>query len=202
METANKYRTISSPAIAEFKDRGSRFLAFVFPVRTADEIKAHVKALKAEHPKAAHHCVAWRLGYDGSQYRAGDDGEPSGSAGRPMLGALDSAGLTNVLVVVVRYFGGTLLGVPGLIHAYRHVTELALSNTALVDHWIEKEVSVECDYATMGEVLYLLRKHEASIYKQDMQLFCTIQAGIPLHTLESCLQKLSEIRGVTCRQSQ
>jgi uncharacterized YigZ family protein len=199
MDTDNKYKTLSAPAIGEFKDRGSKFLSFAYPVKSVDEIKVHVKTLKSEHPKAVHHCVAWRLGYDGSQHRASDDGEPAGSAGRPMLGAIDSAGLTNVLVVVVRYFGGTLLGVPGLIHAYRHVTELAINSVPLTEHWIEKDVAIECDYANMGEVLYVLRKHEASIHEQDMQLFCTIHAGIPLHTLGSCLQKLSEIRGVSCR---
>ena len=93
-----------------------------------------------------------------------------------------------MLVVVVRYFGGTLLGVPGLIHAYRHVSELAIAAVPITEHWIEKDVTVECDYANMGEVLYQLKSHEASIHQQDLQLFCTIRAGIPLHMLASCLK--------------
>lgn len=199
MAEPRKYKTIATPVTAEFRDRGSKFLAFAYPVKNLEEIKAHHKALKAEHPKAVHHCLAYRLGYDGTQFRASDDGEPSGSAGRPMLGAIDRTGLTNVMVVVVRYFGGTLLGVPGLIHAYGGVTDEALQQATIVEHWIEKEVTVECDYANLGEVLHVLRRHEASIIHQDLQLFCTINAGIPIHTLESCLKLLSELRGVTVR---
>jgi uncharacterized YigZ family protein len=194
-----KYKTLAAPSTAEFRDRGSKFLAFGFPVRNVEEVKAHVKALKGAHPKAAHHCVAYRLGHDGSQYRAGDDGEPSGSAGRPMLGAIDSAGLTNVLVVVVRYFGGTLLGVPGLIHAYGSVAAEALAAAPVSEHWVEQAFSIECDYANMGEVLHLLRKHEAGIRKQDLQLFCVIEAGIPLHLADACVRQLSDLRGVNVK---
>ncbi len=194
-----KYRTISAEAQAEFRDRGSRFLAFAFPLRSAEDVKQHVRALKAEHPKAAHHCVAFRIGHDGSQYRASDDGEPSGSAGRPMLGAIDSAGLTNVLVVVVRYFGGTLLGVPGLIHAYSSVTGAALSAASVTEHWVEQVFEIECSYAGMGEVLHILRRHEAVIRHQDLQLFCRIIAGIPIHTADACVKQLSELRGVQAK---
>src|SRR5215216_7067867 len=115
----NHYNTIEKPSFAEFKDRGSRFLAYAFPVQSADNFKKKLKAIKEEHSKAAHHCFAYRIGIDGNNFRAGDDGEPSGSAGRPILGQIDSKELTNIAIVVVRYFGGTLLGVPGLINAYR-----------------------------------------------------------------------------------
>src|SRR5690606_2431913 len=117
---------------AEFKDRGSKFLAYAFPINDEQELKGKLKELKALHPKAGHHCYAYRLGLDGNQYRANDDGEPSGSAGKPILGQIDSAGVTNVLVVVVRYFGGTLLGVPGLINAYKTATAEALSHVAKI----------------------------------------------------------------------
>lgn len=196
MPEPQKFKTIANHTTAELRDRGSRFLAFAYPATNLDEIKAYHKALKAGHPKAVHHCLAFRLGHDGTQFRASDDGEPSGSAGRPMLGAIDRAGLTNVIVVVVRYFGGTLLGVPGLIQAYGAVTNDALVKATVIERWIEKEVVVECDYANLGEVLHTLRRHEASVIHQDLQLFCTIRAGIPLHTLESCLALLSELRGV------
>ena len=113
------YNTIEQTAMAEFKDRGSRFIAYAYPAQSIDQCKKMVAQLKKEHPKAVHHCFAYRLGVDGVTFRVSDDGEPSGTAGRPILGQMDSKELTNVLVVVVRYFGGSLLGVPGLIHSAR-----------------------------------------------------------------------------------
>lgn len=201
MVELHKYKTITAPSVAEFRDRGSRFLAFAYPAKTIDEIRGLHKALKAQHPKAAHHCVAYRLGHDSSQYRASDDGEPSGSAGRPILGAIDSAGLTNVLVVVVRYFGGTLLGVPGLIHAYGSVAADALASADFSERWVERVLSIECDYSNLGEVLHILRRHEASVLHQDLQLFCTITSGIPIHLADRCIAQLSELRGVSLKQT-
>lgn len=191
------YKTIEAASTAAFKDRGSKFLAYAYPVRDEKELKEKLKELKALHPKAVHHCYAYRLGLDRNQYRANDDGEPSGSAGKPILGQIDSAGVTNVLVVVVRYFGGTLLGVPGLINAYKTAAADALNNVAKVERWIEQELEIAFDYPSMSEVLYLLKKSEATIYQQDLQLFCKIKAGIPLKYLDACMLRLSEIRGVT-----
>ena len=131
------YFTIEQPAIAELKERGSRFLAYCFPVGTIELCKKHIAALKKEHPKAVHYCVAYRLGIDGNTFRVSDDGEPAGSAGRPILGQIDSKQLTNVLVVVVRYFGGTLLGVPGLINAYKTATSLTLQLIPIVQKAVE-----------------------------------------------------------------
>lgn len=196
METSLKYRTIASTGTSDFRDRGSKFLGYSFPVSTVDEIKKFVTALKKEHPKAGHYCVAWRLGIDGNQFRATDDGEPSGSAGRPILGQIDSLGLTNVLVVVLRYFGGTLLGVPGLINAYKTAAAGALENLPTIERWVEIPVVLTFDYATMGEVLYLLKQYEATVYNQELHLFCRIEAGIPTHLLAECKSKISEIRGV------
>lgn len=132
------YKTITSPTQAEFKDKGSRFIAFAYPIRTLADVKKYLDPLKEEHHKARHWCYAYRLGVDGTQFRANDDGEPSGSAGRPILGQIDSVGVTDVLVVVVRYFGGTLLGVPGLIHAYKEATAQALAVAEVVEKNIEK----------------------------------------------------------------
>jgi uncharacterized YigZ family protein len=196
MEDAYKYTTIASPSTGDFRDRGSKFLSYAYPVATAGEIKEKLHALKKEHPKAVHHCYAWRLGTDGNQYRAVDDGEPSGSAGKPILGQIDSAGLTNVLVIVVRYFGGTLLGVPGLINAYKTATAQALETAPKTEKWVEDIVEISFDYAVMGEVLYLLKQSEATIYKQDLQLFCNIEAGIPKKHSSAYMERLSEIRGV------
>lgn len=196
MEISLKYKTIADTGTSDFRDRGSKFLAYSYPILSADEVKEKVQALKKEHPKAVHYCLAWRVGTDGTQYRASDDGEPAGSAGRPILGQIDSLGLTNVLVVVVRYFGGTLLGVPGLINAYKTAATAALEGLPTVEKWIETQIEITFDYSSMGEVLYLLKQYEATIYKQELQLFCSINAGIPKQQLNACLAKLSEIRGV------
>src|SRR5947209_2805820 len=124
--------TIEKPSFTEYKDRGSSFLAYAFPLLSADDFKKRFKQVKDGHPRAAHHCFAYRLGTEGIHFRANDDGEPSGTAGKPILGQIDSRGLTDVAVVVVRYFGGALLGVPGLINAYKTAISLALQLTPVV----------------------------------------------------------------------
>lgn len=190
------YKTIAERSYSEFKDRGSKFHGYAFPVYSTDDVKVCLQELKKEHPKAGHHCYAYRIGTDGLQFRANDDGEPSGSAGRPILGQIDSAGLSNVLVVVVRYFGGTLLGVPGLINAYKTTAAECLAVAPTIEKNIEFAVTLEYDYSIMNEVMQVLKQTDATIYKQDMQLFCVLQAGIPLVNKDSALQKLKEIRGL------
>ena len=196
MDETFKYKTIAETATAEYKDRGSKFLAYAYPIVTLQDVKDRLHDLKKLHPKAVHHCYAYRLGADGTQYRANDDGEPSGSAGKPILGQIDSAGLINTLVVVVRYFGGTLLGVPGLINAYKTVTADALAIVPVIEKWTEDVYEISFDYPVMGEVMYLLRQSEASISRQELQLFCSITAGIPRIHAGEYVQRLSEIRGV------
>ncbi len=200
MEDKFQYTTIAGHATGDFRDRGSKFLAYAWPIASSDDIKAHLQALKKEHPKAVHHCYAWRLGIDGHLFRANDDGEPSGSAGRPILGQLDSLGLTNILVVVVRYFGGTLLGVPGLINAYKTATALAVTDTPKVVKWVEEQYEFTFDYPAMGEVLYHIKQAEGAVYHQDLQLFCTIRAGLPIKYKDGCLKKLSEIRNLEMKR--
>lgn len=200
MEEVIKYKTLAQPATTEFKDRGSRFIAYAYPVNTVEEVKEKLQALKKEHPKANHHCIAFRIGIDGKLFRASDDGEPSGSAGRPILGQIDSAGLTNTMVVVVRYFGGTMLGVPGLINAYKTVTADALKDVPTTEKWVELLVEINFDYPVMSEVLYILKQAEATIYKQELQLFCSVKAGIPAKHSAIYMLKLSEIRGVTVKE--
>lgn len=199
MSTINKYTTITAPGTGDFRDRGSKFLAYSYSVHSVTDVKEKLQALKKEHPKATHYCYAYRIGTDGTQHRANDDGEPSGGAGKPILGQIDSMGLTNVLVVVVRYFGGSLLGVPGLIHAYKTATASALENVPKTEKWIENLFDITFDYPAMGEVQYLLKQAEATIYKQDLQLFCEIKAGIPRLHSDMYVQRLSEIRGVAVR---
>lgn len=200
MEETYIYKTITTSATSDFRDRGSKFFGFAYPVNDVEEVKEKVKALKKEHPKAVHFCYAFRIGTDGTLFRANDDGEPSGSAGKPILGQIDSAGLTNILVVVVRYFGGSLLGVPGLINAYKTATADALAGAATIEKWIEQKLTITFDYPAMSEVLYLLKQAEATIYKQDLQLFCEVQAGIPKQHADTYIKKLTEIRGVEIKQ--
>ncbi len=191
------YNTIEQPAIAEFKDRGSKFIAYSFPVNTIDQAKKQVAALKKEHPKAVHHCLAYRMGVDGSTYRVSDDGEPSGSAGRPILGQIDSKQLTNILVVVVRYFGGTLLGVPGLINAYKTATSLALQLSPIIQKPIELAYTLHFDYQQMNEVMMVIKQYNCSVVEQTAQLFVELKVGIPKNRLEEVIAKLDDLHGVT-----
>jgi uncharacterized YigZ family protein len=194
------YNTIEQPAIAEFKDRGSRFIAFAYPVETAEDFKRHLQQLKKIHPKAVHHCFAYRIGTDGNQFRVSDDGEPSGSAGKPILGQIDSKEVTNLTVIVVRYFGGTLLGVPGLIHAYKTVASLSLQVTPIVQKQIEAKFLVHFDYTRMNEVMMVIKRCNCTVIAQEMQLFCHITAGIPKSRLAEALYRFGEIQNVETKK--
>ncbi|MDK4574787.1 IMPACT family protein [Kingella kingae] len=180
MTEITTYKTLSAPIQVEFKDKGSRFITYAYPVLTADDVKKHVDDLRQEHHKARHWCYAYRLGTDGNKFRANDDGEPSGSAGRPILGQIDSFELTDVLVVVVRYFGGTLLGVSGLIHAYKMATQMAFQAAAIVEKNIEKTLYLRCDYPHLNDALRIAKNHHANIIEQDLQLDCRLTVRVPL----------------------
>ncbi|MEP7255393.1 MAG: YigZ family protein [Ferruginibacter sp.] len=209
MSDPDFYQTIETPSNAEFKDRGSKFIAFAFPIETADDFKKQLQALKKEHPKAVHYCFAYRIGTDarpngssgrGNNFRSGDDGEPSGTAGKPILGQLDSKGITNVAVIVVRYWGGTLLGVPGLINAYKTATALALQVTPIIQKQIEVNYSIEFDYTQMNEVMMVLKQFSCTIISNEMQLFCIIKAGVPKNRLEEVLYRLKDLQNVTVKK--
>lgn len=161
------YRTIASPTTGEFKDRGSKFIAYAFPAATEKAWQEHLDAVKKLHPKARHHCFAFRMGTTGNQYRANDDGEPAGSAGRPILGQIDSFGLTDVIVIVVRYFGGTLLGVPGLIAAYKGSTQEALQQATVVEKYIRAFWQLQVDYAQMSDVMNAVKKLAFEVIDQQ-----------------------------------
>ena len=196
MNQITTYRTLELPIQAEFKDKGSRFLAFAYPVQTAEQVKKHVDDLRQEHHKARHWCYAYRLGVDGNQFRANDDGEPSGSACRPILGQIDSFELTDVLVVVVRYFGGTLLGVPGLIYAYKTSTQMALENAQVIEKNIEKTVRIRCEYPYLNEAIRIAKNHQAEMIEQDLQLDCRLTVRIPLANAEACLAAWAQTRQI------
>jgi len=190
------YSTIEIPAIAEFKARGSKFLAYSYPVDSVDTCKKIIAGLKKEHPKAVHFCVAYRIGVEGNIFRASDDGEPVGSAGRPILGQIDSKQLTNTMVVVVRYFGGTLLGVPGLINAYKTATTLALQLAPIVQKPIELHYELNFDYHQMNEVMMIVKQYNCSVTEQEAQLFVQLKIGIPKARLEEVLNKFNDLREV------
>jgi len=173
------FQTIDKPSIAEFRDRGSKFLAHAFPLNAKDKLKTHLQGVKTDHPKATHYCFAYRIGLDGTDFRVSDDGEPSGSAGRPILGQIDKRELTNILVVVVRYFGGSLLGVPGLINAYKTATSLALQTTPILQKQVEIKYKLTFDYTLINDIMLVVKQTHCTILHQDLQLFCTMTIGIP-----------------------
>jgi uncharacterized YigZ family protein len=190
------YLTLGQETQAEFSDRGSRFIAYAFPIDRPEAFKIRLQAWRKEHPKAVHHCFAWRIGLDGTKHRVSDDGEPSGSAGRPILGQMDARNLTDTAIIVVRYFGGTLLGVPGLINAYKSTAALALQVNQIVEKPIEDKYRLAFDYTLMNEVMTVLKRYPCTIHQQDMQLFCHFLVGIPRLHKETCLQQLKHIYGV------
>lgn len=200
MIESDYYQTIEKTAFAEYKDRGSRFIAYAFPVQTAEDFKQCLQQLKKEHPKAAHHCFAYRIGWDGNLFRVSDDGEPSGTAGRPILGQIDSKELTNVTVIVVRYFGGTLLGVPGLIQAYKSAAAMVLQIIPVVQKPIEVMYELQFDYTMMNEVMQVVKQYGCSVAGQEMQLFCLLIIGIPKARLEDVLYRIKELHTVTAQK--
>jgi uncharacterized YigZ family protein len=192
--TPDYYFTIEQPSSAEFKDRGSKFLAFAYPVMSVGECKEKLAEIKKEHSKATHHCFAYRLGLDGNSFRVSDDGEPSGSAGKPILGQIDSKQVTNVLIVVVRYFGGSLFGVPGLINAYKTAASLALQVTPLVQKPVLLNYRLQFDYTQMNEAMRIVKQFDCVVLKQDLNLFCILEIGIPQHRITEVLYKFKDIR--------
>jgi uncharacterized YigZ family protein len=190
------YHTIGKTAVAEYKDRGSKFIAYASPVFDSEGFKAVLQGLKKEHPKATHHCFAYRIGTEGNNFRVSDAGEPSGTAGKPILGQLDSRSLTNTLVVVVRYFGGTLLGIPGLINAYKSAAALVLQLTPIVEKQVEARYRLRFPYMQVNEVITILKLYQCTIYKKDLQLFSEMEIGIPLQSVEEFLHRSKEINNI------
>ncbi len=190
------YNSIGQPGVAEFKDRGSKFLAYAFPFTDVKELKAIVSKLKKEHSKAVHFCFAYRIGLLNTICRSSDDGEPAGSAGKPILGQIDSKVLTDVLVVIVRYFGGTLLGVPGLINAYKTVTSLVLQIVPIIKKPILQYYSLQFDYTQINEVITILKLFDCVIGNQQNQLFCNLEIGVPKLRVDDVLHRLKNLRNV------
>jgi uncharacterized YigZ family protein len=173
------YRTISKPSEPIlFKERKSKFYGYCFPVTDEDTIKEHIDALKKEYPTTNHVCYAWQMGIETKSYRANDDGEPNNSAGMPIYGQLQSFDVTNTLVAVVRVFGGTKLGVGGLISAYKEAAKLALENSKIVTRVLQQQLSVTFEYTEMDIVMRLVKKHHLNIVSQDLHLKCNMILSI------------------------
>lgn len=189
------YRTIPGPAEGLFKDNGSRFISLAYPVETEEEIKDIVSSIKKEYHDARHHCYAYRLGYLGDRFRANDDGEPSSSAGRPILGQIDSRGLSDTLVVVVRYFGGIKLGIPGLIRAYKTSTADALDKAGSVEKIASKWLRLDFGYAVMNDVMKILKDMDIRQKGQDFGNSCSLMAQVRLSALEDFAKRMSFVEG-------
>lgn len=190
------YITVAQRGTAEFKDRGSRFIAICLPVNDVVDCKEKLVAVKKEHAKATHHCFAYRLGLDGLRFRVSDDGEPSGTAGRPILGQIDAKQMTNVLVIVVRYFGGSLLGVPGLINAYKTSAALALQVTPTVQRPVLIEYRLQFDYTQMNDVMKIVKQYDCQVNKQESNLFSQLEIGLPVSRTDEILYRFNELRSI------
>ncbi|MVZ64348.1 YigZ family protein [Sphingobacterium sp. DK4209] len=190
------YKTIEEPSEGIFRDKGSKFIAYAYPFKDESKLKEIIALLKAEHPKARHHCWAYRLTPDRTVFRVNDDGEPSGTAGRPILNVLLSQDITNLLVVVVRYFGGTLLGVPGLINAYKTATQEAIDNNVIVERTVNDIYAVHFDYLQMNDVMKIVKEYDLKVLSQNFDTSCTIHIEMRKLQVNELVGKLESIEGI------
>ena len=194
------YRTIKNRSEGLFKDRGSKFLAFAFPVTGEEQVKKHLEDLKREYHDARHHCYAWKLGTGPGLTRANDDGEPSNTAGKPILMQIQKHGLTNVLIVVVRYFGGVLLGTGGLINAYRTAAADAITQAEAITKTVNEQMEINFPYSAMNDVMRVLKEEQADQVTQEYGNDCTINITIPLEKSPRLKGRLNAIPGVNVKK--
>lgn len=197
MQLSDTYQTIAGPAEGLFKDRGSKFFAYAYPIATEDDIKPLLEKIKEQHHTSRHCCYAWKLGPHGKRYRANDDGEPSGTAGKPILGQLESNSLTNVLVMVVRYFGGTKLGVGGLINAYRTSAAEALSEAKVLECTVDDVYEACFEYPLMNVVMRVVKERSLTVVEQDFRESCRLIVKIRQSEAAAVAEQLDHINGVT-----
>lgn len=190
------YKTITTPVEGIYKEKGSKFLAFAIPVTTVEEVKEIVKNYRKEYYDARHVCYAYMLGSERNEFRANDDGEPSGTAGRPILGQINSLELTNVLVIVVRYFGGILLGTGGLVVAYKEATKDALNQAEIIEKTVDETVNIHFEYLLMNDVMRIIKETCAEILNQSYEDKCNMQISIRKHDVLLLTSKLLKIIGV------
>ncbi|AFK04839.1 protein of unknown function UPF0029 [Emticicia oligotrophica DSM 17448] len=191
------YKTIKSPVEGLFKDRGSKFLAFAYPIEHENEVKPIIENLRKEHFKAVHHCYAFRLGLERTNFRVNDDGEPSGTAGKPILNTLLSHNVTNILVVVVRYFGGTLLGVPGLINAYKTATAEALALAEIIEKTVNDVYIVSFEFIQMNDVMKVVKEFSLKIRNQTYDNQCTMELEFRKTLTNQVVGKLEKIDNIS-----
>lgn len=184
----DEYKTLKSSSEGLFKDKGSKFFAYAFPIQSEEDVRFYLETVKTEHPKARHACYAYKLGIDETNFRANDDGEPSGSAGKPILNTITSFDLTDTFVVVIRYFGGTLLGVPGLINAYKEATKEALSVAEIETKTLNSIVKISYDFDQTNALMQMVRKLELTVKEQTYENRC----GIILDVRNSYIEKIKE----------
>jgi len=200
LKNKDTYLTIGSPSEEIlFKDRNSKFFGYAFPISNEEHVKRHLKALKNKHHSARHWCYAYQFGVDTVSYRANDDGEPNNSAGMPIYGQIQSFGVTNVLVVVVRYFGGTKLGVGGLINAYRTAAQWALEASNIIEKTINKRILVICPYEELNKVMRLIKERNLNINHQEMDLECKIEIEVRLKDSEVILDYLKTLQNINVK---
>jgi uncharacterized YigZ family protein len=190
------YKTLSEPSEGFFRDKGSKFISYAFPILNDSSAKDHLTHLRELHPKAVHHCFAYRLGQDRMSYHMSDDGEPSGTAGRPILNTLYSRDITNVLVVVVRYFGGTLLGVPGLINAYKQATENALDEGAIITKHVVNVYAVTFAYLQMNDVMRIVKEMELPVMEQVFEMECRMVIEVRASLTERFVTRCGKVEGL------
>jgi len=193
---SDSYYTIKSAAKGIYKEKGSRFMAYAFPVSDTDEIKTIIEKIRKENHEARHHCFAYLIGSDRTIWRVNDDGEPSGTAGRPILGQINSSGLTNILVVVSRYFGGTLLGVSGLINAYRSAAASAIANSEIEEYTIDSYYEITYPFNSMNDVMKILKEEEIKQSDQSFDLECKIRVSFRASSGERILERFDRVKGL------
>lgn len=195
MEADDSYRTLAAPAESSLRERSSKFRSFAYPVRSEEEIRDRLDRLRKQYFDATHHCYAWRLGPHGERFRSCDDGEPSGTAGRPILGQMLSAQVTDCLIVVVRYFGGTKLGVPGLIAAYREAATEVLAAAEIAERTVDRTIVVQFPYVAMNEIMRVVKDEQPEIRRQECDNLCTMELSIRESRAALLLGKLQKAGG-------
>ena len=188
------YRTIESPSQETlFKEKGSKFFGYAFPISKEEEVKLFLEQLKLKHPTAGHFCYAWQLGEETIRFRANDDGEPNNSAGQPIYGQLQSFDMTNILVVSVRYFGGTKLGVGGLIQAYKYSAQLTLESVAVVERTIDVSYQLIFDYPLMNKVMRIVKEKNIHILEQDLGINCVYRIAVRKSEAEEVIARFESL---------
>jgi uncharacterized YigZ family protein len=198
MSIGDSYKTIKEPSKSIFRDKGSRFMAFAFPVFSDEEIKPILEANKKEFHDARHHCFAYQIGTEKNKWRVNDDGEPSGTAGKPILGQINSNDLTNILIVVVRYFGGKLLGKNGLINAYKTAAAEVINNSEIIECTVNEYYLIKFPYSCMKDVMKIIKDENIGQSDQVFEINCQMNISFRLSKKESILKRLSIVEKLTC----